>query len=752
MGSEVRAARRLTAIQIYVSLLGTALCALVVVCVVWLDANELGRWLVFTLLFGVAEYVDIFFHHERGRQSLNPSETVLLPMLVVLSPSETTLAVVAAMLFIRAIHWREGVLRFVFNIAQYGLAAAAATLVASLGTGGDSFTANTAIAAVSGVIVFAAISHILTAGAIAISESTSMLVLLRDVTGTAGFFLVSNILLGVLVTGAYLAAPWTLAIFPAILFLLALASRALLADTRNRERAEHLHTAARALAVGLDVHAAVSGFVVAILDVISAAEIIVIARLGNRATAFRARRGETGPTVDEVRDSALFEALETIPVGSFLLLNAGTRADKDSLARLFDAHSLIAVPLEEKDSRVGALIAVDRVGADDFEPTDAMLLETLAHELVLSLASFRLFDQILSQRERFRQIFHGSQEGICLLDDSGRVQAWNPRLARMTGLEEVEVLGTKWSDRITLLGDDGRPLAGTEIGAVSPDATLELIPHQGTSIWVSIFPGPVSGGDGAGWVVLIRDVTAERSLEQAKMDFLSTVSHELRTPMTGLKGALEVLQTSASTLSSDKLERLIGMMSWGTKRLEGLVKNLLIVSEISAGDVPMRWEEVDLGTTAKHRVDEVLKSHPLVEVLTPPTEVIAYADVERLSQALDHVLDNARRFGGPHGRITVAISLSDGVANIRVSDEGPGIPVEDRARIFERFVRLGDVMTRTTQGAGVGLFIAQRSVEAMGGDIAVEEADHGTCFRIRLPLADHDRGGQVSTAERRLLR
>src|ERR687891_1703632 len=126
MGSEVRAARRLTAIEVYVSLLGTALCALIVVSVVWLEAVELGRWLVFTALFGVAEYVDIFFHHERGRQSLNPSETVLLPMLVVLSPSETTLAVVVAMLFIRAIHWRGGGLRFVFNIAHYGLAAAAA--------------------------------------------------------------------------------------------------------------------------------------------------------------------------------------------------------------------------------------------------------------------------------------------------------------------------------------------------------------------------------------------------------------------------------------------------------------------------------------------------------------------------------------------------------------------------------------------------------------------------------------------------
>jgi PAS domain S-box-containing protein len=743
-------ARRVTPIQTYVGALGVAVGALVAFCLADLNTDEPVRWLAFAVLFGVAEGVDIFFYHPRGRQSLNPSETMLLPMVAVLPFSQVVLAVTAAMVAIRILHWREGALRFVFNVAQYGLASAAAAGVwAAFGTSGGQFTLRDALAASIGVAVFALLSHILTAGAIAISEKAAMLDLLRDVTGAAAVFLASNMLLGLLLAAAYFAAPWSLALFPPILFLLALASRAVLAQTRDRERAEHLHTAARALAVGLDVEAAVSGFVAAVLDLMSAAEVVAIAHLGSGPTGFRVRRGETGRTSEQVRDPALLRVPDTLSAGSYALVTADSRSGAKSIADLFGARSLVAVPLIEGERVVGALVALDHLGTEDYRPEDARLLEALAHELVLSLESFSLFDQVLTERERFGQIFTGSKEGICLLDEDGRVEAWNPALERMTGFGENEMLGTMWSDRLTLLKSDGRGLTGAEIATASPDDTLELVTHQGASMWVSVFPGPVTAADGSGWVVLIRDVTAERNLEQAKMDFLSTMSHELRTPMTGLKGSLDVLRSDVSNLSDDQLERLIRVMSWGAERLDRLVVNLLIVSEISAGDMPMKWAEVDLGDVARRRVAETLGSHEMVEVVSPDEAIVARVDSERLAQALDHVLENALKFGGRHGKITVAVAVTDGLAEIEVIDEGPGVPIVDRDRIFERFVRLGDVMTRQTQGAGVGLFIAKRSIEAMGGTIAVDDAEIGARFRIRLPLAA---SGEASPEARRVSR
>jgi signal transduction histidine kinase len=99
-------------------------------------------------------------------------------------------------------------------------------------------------------------------------------------------------------------------------------------------------------------------------------------------------------------------------------------------------------------------------------------------------------------------------------------------------------------------------------------------------------------------------------------------------------------------------------------------------------------------------------------------------------------LDNARKFGGPEGKVTIEVSGRDGFGHLTVTDEGPGIAALDQERVFERFVRLGDALTRETQGAGVGLFITQRSVEAMGGRVWIEsEPGNGATFHIDIPLA-----------------
>jgi signal transduction histidine kinase len=104
--------------------------------------------------------------------------------------------------------------------------------------------------------------------------------------------------------------------------------------------------------------------------------------------------------------------------------------------------------------------------------------------------------------------------------------------------------------------------------------------------------------------------------------------------------------------------------------------------------------------------------------------------------ALSQLLDNAVKFGGEEGTVTVKAWRSNGYARVSVTDEGPGVPKADRERVFERFVRLGSLLTRETQGAGVGLFIAKKSVEAMNGHVWVEGGgESGATFVIEVPLA-----------------
>jgi PAS domain S-box-containing protein len=345
----------------------------------------------------------------------------------------------------------------------------------------------------------------------------------------------------------------------------------------------------------------------------------------------------------------------------------------------------------------------------------------------------------MTERERFLQIFRSSAEGIVLLDAAGVVQAWNPAMERMTGLGGAEIVGSVWSDRISLVGESGY-LRGADLGRVLPDETLELIPERGRSRWVSVFPAAVALGDGSGLVVLVKDATAEYELERSKTDFLATISHELRTPLTGIKGSLEMLREQGPMLEPQRLAKLIEVTSWGARRLERLVMNLLLVSDISAGDMPVRREPVELGALARQRMDEVLARHDLTNLVGPDHDVIVMADPHWLAQALDHVLDNARKFGGSEGRITVAIDARDGEGLIAVSDEGRGVPEADRDRVFERFTRLGDVMTRKSQeGAGVGLYIVRRSMEAMGGRIFYDDSHGDSTFVLSLALDDPTR-------------
>jgi PAS domain S-box-containing protein len=727
-------ARRPSPIEVYVAALGIAVTVLVIVSAAAWTGVEPLRWLSFTVLFGIAEYVDIFFHHERGRQSLNPSEAILLPMIVVLPIEQVVLGVFAAMVTIRIVHWREGALRFVFNVAQYSIAAGVASLVwTELGTRSGELSPLDALVAMLGVFVFDAISHVLTAGAIAISERTNMMAVLRSVTATAGLYLTGNALVGLLLAAAYLQATWTLALFPLMLLMLRIASRALLRQARERERSEHLHTAARALVAGVSLESAISGFLSAVVEVMSAVEALAITDGIEGMTAYRAKRGEPARGAAPVHDKGLRRLFETVASGDPLVVTASGDAPVEPFESI-DARSFVAVKLVESDEVVGALVAIDRVGTDDFGASDARLLEALGHELVLSLTSFHLIEEVVQERERFQRIFRSSREGIALIDSDGVVRAWNPALARMAGIGEDSILGSRWSERIALIDEDHRYIERDRLAELSPEETLELVRPDGSSRWVSVLPGPVLAGEGRGWVVIVRDVTAEHELEQTREDFIATISHELRTPLTGIKGSLDVLRRRGPALPPGRLEQLIDMTSWGAERLETLVGNLLIVSDIAAGDMPLHIGDVELRDLVAERVGTSLKGHRLIDLSLPDDDVMVAADRQWLGRALDHVLDNARKFGGERGRIMIDVRVDGADAEIAVGDEGPGIPIEERERIFGRFVRLGDVMTRETQGAGIGLHIARRSVEAMGGTISVDDEDGDTTFRIRFPL------------------
>lgn len=226
------------------------------------------------------------------------------------------------------------------------------------------------------------------------------------------------------------------------------------------------------------------------------------------------------------------------------------------------------------------------------------------------------------------------------------------------------------------------------------------------------------------------------SLERLRRDLVANVSHELKTPISALRAHLENLLDGVE----DPNPALIEVMLQQSERLSRLIDQLLDLSRLEAGDVPLEIEPVPLGPLVARVIREVEVARPdrarevavrnEVPVDLPPVE----ADRERIHQVLFNLLENAVRFTPSGGLITVRAVRENGGYAVTVEDTGPGIPKEHIPLVFERFYRVDPSRSRDDGGTGLGLAIARSVVEAHGGRIWAESDDErGARFTFVLP-------------------
>lgn len=225
--------------------------------------------------------------------------------------------------------------------------------------------------------------------------------------------------------------------------------------------------------------------------------------------------------------------------------------------------------------------------------------------------------------------------------------------------------------------------------------------------------------------------------EQLRSALLASVSHDLRTPLTSMRGSIDSLLALGEAIPlADRRELLEGTRD-EAERLDRYIQNLLDMTRLGHGALKLARDWVspaDIVGSALNRLRAVLASlHVVTEV---PTELpLLYVHAALIEQALVNVLENAARFSPPHGRLELRAGATDSELFFSVSDEGPGIPEEDRAKIFDMFYTAarGD---RGGQGTGLGLAICQGMVGAHGGRISVADGidGRGTCITLHLPL------------------
>nr|WP_245216521.1 PAS domain-containing hybrid sensor histidine kinase/response regulator [Sagittula salina] len=363
-------------------------------------------------------------------------------------------------------------------------------------------------------------------------------------------------------------------------------------------------------------------------------------------------------------------------------------------------------------------------------------------------------------RERLETIVSTSLDAVVVIDQTDRVIEWNGAAERVFGYTNREAVGAEMSSLI--VPEHFRPMhrqamqryARTGVGRVVGRGIVQLeARHKDGSIFpVDLSLAEAQGPRGEIFVAFMRDITdrvrAEQALRRArdravagekqKAELLAVMSHEMRTPLNGILGTLDLCETEQL---DEKNRRHLRIIRQSGEVLLSHVNDVLDISRLDAGKMPLRKRRFDLVALMREIIDsQTPRASALgnkLHLLPPSPELHnAYSDPDRLRQILLNLVSNAIKFTR-NGRITLEADVSEGLnaVELRVTDTGDGIAAQDLGRIFDDFVTIDSSYGRRNTGTGLGLGISQRLAVALGGELGAEsEPGDGSLFWVRLPM------------------
>jgi len=248
--------------------------------------------------------------------------------------------------------------------------------------------------------------------------------------------------------------------------------------------------------------------------------------------------------------------------------------------------------------------------------------------------------------------------------------------------------------------------------------------------------------------VLVEQNNRLRELTKMKDDVVATVSHELRTPLTSIRGFVELL-LDAEGLPEEERARMLRIIDRNSLQLLRVAEDLL-ADPGGAQALRVSFVKSDLARLAREAGDAMTAQAAARKILlsvVAPEPVVVNGDPSRLHQLFANLLSNALKFAPPDGHVQIRVSALGDFARIQVSDDGPGIPVEERQQLFERFYRMATAEEEGIPGSGLGLAIAKAVVDAHEGTVEiVDTPGWATTFQVRLPLAAAPRRAETKPA------
>ncbi|MGI8793996.1 MAG: ATP-binding protein [Acidimicrobiales bacterium] len=378
-------------------------------------------------------------------------------------------------------------------------------------------------------------------------------------------------------------------------------------------------------------------------------------------------------------------------------------------------HAAVGVPIATDHQTVGVLSVHHRDPNAVIGQHEVNVLTLLAEHAASALLRAKAHRMTSEEQGRFAAILDTLPDGLAVIED-GNVTAWNAGAVRLTGLSAAAVVGSP------------PPFDFTE--AVG---RLELSTKAGPR-WVEAVSNPMSNGTDMVW--LLRDVTEQERLEQARNLFLATTSHELKTPLTVVKGLAITLRRNWDRMTEEQREESLETIERRTIHLDRLVERVLVGSRVEAGVMDFHLTPVELRASVGDVIEgfaAVAPLHHLVDEFPPDLPSVA-ADRQALDTIMGHIVDNAIKYAPSGGTVSISGTRDGDRVRVSVSDQGVGIDGE-LADLLRPFTRGERHTTRRIAGIGIGLYVVSRLLEGMGGQLsAVNRPEGGSTFSFTLPI------------------
>ncbi len=423
------------------------------------------------------------------------------------------------------------------------------------------------------------------------------------------------------------------------------------------------------------------------------------------------------------------------------------KADKSTS---FKTKSILAVPLLAKGRLVGVVEALNKEMNGIFSDQDREAFEVFASQAAVAIENARLFSEVTREREKLHTVFAQMSDGVILLDFAARVLLINDAASRLLGMPREKAEGNVFDDKLLTGFQFSVPLAeviASKNKVTEIDITRRAVKDLTLGALVMRL-APDDHGQENGFLVMLRDLTEERRGEMLKRNFLSLISHKLKTPLTVILGYAPMLRMQTDNLN-DAQKKAVKAIGEQGEHLNGLVDKLLRFTIVESESLDRKIEPKELEPLVAEAVKAIApdQEHGSVNVdVTASVRSVPslMVDGNLMVEVFKNVIENAIKFNDkPKKEISITAEKKNGSVLIHIHDNGVGIPPEEREKVFQKFYQVENSFTGQIPGAGLGLALCKKVVEAMGGTISIESTI-GVGTDVVLSLPEKKRGPAVA--------